>query len=372
MTRIMPESQDRAEQIPHPAEIIPDRRMSDELLDDLLPERVSAASIKDALDHVVVGQEQAKLSLSVLLSAHVSALRGPQQERSSPNAFLVGPTGVGKTHTIRTAADYLAIPFVNVDVTSLVPTSGGTDLNTVETVLTELMTSAETLLAKTNTFAEVSTADMCQRGLIFLDEIDKIRARPDGKFDAEWNLRVQRRLLRLIEGTFTKIREMRGETLDTSKILFLAGGTFDGIHDPAVVSKRPAHLARMLRNPENVISADLITYGFLPELVARLPVLIDFVNLSSQDLVAIMNNDEVDPSLLWRRHFASMGKTLEISNEAKELIADRAERLNMGARGLHQVLFPMLARLAYDFESSAKSSLILTGAICERELTHGW
>ncbi|MEQ3553886.1 AAA family ATPase [Pseudonocardia nematodicida] len=325
-----------------------------------------ARSIRQALDAVVVGQADAKNAISVLLSAHLS-VDDRVGNVGSPNALLIGPTGVGKTHTVHTAADFLGLPYVNVDSTALVPSSAQ-DGMTIEKVLVELLISAETILAERNMFAEISAVELASRGLIFLDEFDKLRV----DRESDWNLRLQRRLLRLMEGSFTAIPEARGETIDTSKISFLASGTFEGVRDPIVVSQRPAHLNSTLREQEKVVSVDLVNYGFLPELIARLPVLVAFDSLSSRDLVGVLDNPRVDPTQLWSSYFRSIGKDLLIETEAKILIAEQAEKLNMGARGLQQVIFPMLARLSLDHEDGDQATVIVTRELCKAQLRKGW
>ena len=340
--------------------------ITESLLNDLLPSSSSARTIQEKLDTVVIGQKTAKIAISVLLSAHLGAIKR-NDKRESPNALLIGPTGVGKTHTVQTAVSYLGLPFVNVDSTSLVP-SDITQGMTIEAVLIELLVSAQTILAKTNLYAELSAVDLAKRGVVFLDEFDKLRAGND----SDWNLRVQRRLLRLIEGSFPSIRETRGQVLDTSEIVFLASGTFDGIRDPNVTSRRPPQLTSTLREPDRVISADLVAYGFLPELVARLPILIPYDSLTSTELYEILNNSAVDPTWVWYGHFKRMGKSLVIENDAKRLIAEHAENLNMGARGLQQVMFPILARLSYEFEASSAAELRVTKNMCEAQLRMGW
>jgi len=339
---------------------------SDTTLDELLPISTTAISIRHSLDEVVVGQRNAKDAISVLLSAHLSGARG-HGKRESPNALLIGPTGVGKTHSVQTAVEYLGLPFVNVDSTALVPSDIHEGM-TIEKVLIELIISAETILAEANMFAEISGAELAARGLIFLDEFDKLRA---GK-ESDWNLRVQRRLLRLIEGSFPAIREMRGEVLDTSQIVFLASGTFEGIRDPSITSRRPAQLTSALRDPDRVVSADLVTYGFLPELIARLPVLVPFESLSVDDLVGILQTPAVDPTNVWRQHFAKMGKELIVEDGAKLLLAENAEKLNMGARGLQQVMFPMLARMSFGLDDSPGRTLVISREMCEKQLRMGW
>lgn len=336
------------------------------LLNELLPVARNAAAIRKALNQVVVGQDGAKNAIGVLLSAHLNKNRYSNRS-GSPNALLIGPTGVGKTHTVQTAAAYLGLPYVNIDCASLVPSNEHEGM-TIEDVLIDLLISAETILAERNMFAEVSAPQLASRGLIFLDEFDKLRAREGN----DWTMRVQRRLLRLVEGSFQSIRESRGEVLDTSRMIFFASGTFDGVRDPGITSRRPAQVTSTLREPDSVISADLVTFGFVPELIARLPVLVAFTPLSTDELVEVLANDAVSPMKIWEEYFHSMSKELAIDDDAKVLVAAQAASLNMGARGLQQVLFPVLARLSMEYEGTAVKHVRITREICERQLRMGW
>lgn len=179
---------------------------------------------------------------------------------------------------------------------------------------------------------------------------------------------VQRRLLKLVEGAtlgvgfrdHTKPASVR--TIDTSGILILAGGAFAGIDDPKIRSKRPQGLQREMSTLgfNAVVSADLVTYGFMPELVARLPVLIEYQALQERDLLEILDNETVSPAQVWTNHFRHLGKSLTLTSEAKTYVARSAMLLGMGARGLHQVLFPPLARLTYDLENLETSLIALS------------
>jgi ATP-dependent Clp protease ATP-binding subunit ClpX len=155
--------------------------------------------------------------------------------------------------------------------------------------------------------------------------------------------------------------------LDTAGILFLASGAFDGITSQKIRNERPDRIQRALRSSDAIIPADLVTYGLLPELVARLQTLVRFDALSTEELEAIMTNRRVSPAEVWRNHFRTLGKTLAIEGRASRAIAEHAEMLGMGARGLQQVLFPLLADVAYDFETSERKRFVLK----ERDVMKG-
>jgi ATP-dependent Clp protease ATP-binding subunit ClpX len=320
---------------------------------------LSAHAIKAYLDTKVVGQELAKVQISILLSMHLSWFRNQERSRRSPNAVIIGPTGVGKTHTIRVAAEFLKVPFVHVDTTSLVP-SGIVGLQ-IEDVLADVVREAGDILKRENR-AEKKDADLelARRGIVFFDEFDKIRYKQNGAGDSHADtMSVQRRLLKLADGAVLSVG-VRGHqsqvprNIDTSGMLILAGGAFVGVDDKGVRSLRSADLARDLAscNPNLVVSEDIVHYGFMPELVARFPVLIEYCQLGADDLLRILDMAEVSPLQVWVDHFAQFGKELLVTEEAKRFAIKRTLALGMGARGLQQVLFPALAGLAYGIEES--------------------
>ena len=300
---------------------------------------------------------------------HLGWFENERRLSKSPNAILIGPTGVGKTHTLRTASEYLGLPFVTVDTTALVPS--GIVGYQVEEVLEDLVKKADEIL-KASGRKRVPNDDieLARRGVIFFDEFDKIAVQAGGTgFDGSYQ--IQRRLLKLVEGSTLSVgvHQRKAEntpfrSIDTAGVLVLAGGAFAGIDDNRIRAKRPEELKRELSraSPNVIVSADIVTYGFLPELVARLPVLIDFVSLGESDLERILSIPEISPLQVWVDHFAAIGKTLIIADDARSHAAKAAVSLRMGARGLQQVFFPCLAALAYDIEDSDDPQFILTAA----------
>ena len=175
---------------------------------------------------------------------------------------------------------------------------------------------------------------------------------------------VQRRLLKLAEGAVLGVGvrqrqfdERAARSIDTSGILLLAGGAFFNIDEPRVRAKRSAELQRELSkgNPNVVVSADVVSYGIMPELVARLPIIVEFTPLDESHLMGILDNPEISPIRVWTDHFETLGLSLSVSTDAKEYVARRALSLKMGARGLDQVLYPLMHNLAYEAEISRET-----------------
>ncbi len=325
-------------------------------LDALLPLDLSGRAIKAHLDERVVGQEMAKIFLSTLFSMHarrcrrIDITRRPAVDRNpvAPNALLLGPTGVGKTHSIRSAAEYLKLPCVIVDSTSLVP-SGAREGRSFDDVLNELVKRAHDIVLA-NGLPPDTTPLLASRGIVVFEEFDRLREQ-EGTAHYQWHAITQRALAKLFDGSYQS-----ASGFNCGGILFITSGVFNGIDTVDIRLKRPRYLSRLRVDP---IPADIITYGFLPEIVARLPLLIQFKPLAQSDLVAILGNERVDLTRLFREHFQDMGKSLELTDQARELVAEQAVSLNIGALGLQQVLFPMLARLAYDLEASADTVCVL-------------
>lgn len=332
--------------------------LADAISSDRHPSTI-ANSIYAKLSEKVIGQEQAKRHLATLLAMHLAWFAKADMDHTAPNALLIGPTGVGKTHAIRTAAQALEIPLIVVDGTRLSP--HGYQGTSLEDLLIELIGVSRKLIsdpdrkirAETFGLSELDELEVARRGIIFIDEFDKINFKKSST--AERNELLQRRLLQFVDGT-TVILNPHAEsgeeevTFDTAGILFVMSGAFTNLLSDT--SKRPQPRTREILYQDYVIFEDLVNFGFMKELIARLPVLIEFNKLSKIDLANIMKTEAVNPALFYSRYLDSLGIKLRITDGAIDYIADKAAGLELGARGLHQVLFPILALLSQTLEQN--------------------
>ncbi|MGW5863929.1 AAA family ATPase [Streptomyces sp. NPDC055239] len=289
-------------------------------------------SARAALGRLVVGQAQAVAALSRLIDMHFSWFEMPDPQHRPPNALIIGPTGTGKTHAIKVAAAALGIPCLVVDSTRLVSTGSSTTL-TLEDILQSLVKRARPVSGGS------APEDVAARGIIFLDEFDKLRyIKPTDDTAA-----VQRRLLQFIEGDSLDLAPGEYDLprdLDTQGILFIAAGAFTNIESVKHKRVGGGYWGDLIR-PE-----DVHQYGFLEELAARLPIIIQFDELDTEDLHEILDREEVSPLKFYREYFSRHGFHLDITPEAQVEIAKAAAQSKLGARGLHQELFPILNDLA--------------------------
>jgi len=334
------------------------------------PPTPSAPSIKDRLDERVVGQDEAKIQLAQLIAMHLNWCHKPLDALLPPNGLLIGPTGVGKTHTIRTACALLDLPFVVADATSLVPS--GIVGEQIEDILERLVESARQLRLSRGEPVDLDVPidradlDLARTGVIFIDEFDKLASSEAAGYEEPIRLTVQRRLLKLIEGSLLRVGVKRHGTdhpdhyINTMGILIIGSGAFTGIDTPAIRSRRAPNMLADLVDPLEVVSTDLVQYGFIPELIARMPVLIQYRPLEKQDFVEILKG-EFSPIRLWQRYCAAFDMDFADPEPAVlQLIAEQAVRLNMGARGLQQLLFQRLPAEIFEFERSGQKTYHLT------------
>lgn len=333
----------------HAMALVEDNPDDLDVLREIIP-AYTANDIRAILDERVIGQESAKESLSHLLAMHFSWFMSPDPLHPVPNALLIGPTGVGKTHTIETAADKLQIPLAIVDSARLAPTSLAGEMS-FEDVFDDLIASAERLISGKTAMTKVTPQDLARRGIVFIDEFDKLRIGP-GSLGLQSNFVLQRTLLQILEGAPVQLSgaEQRSDSsssnMDTRGILFIASGAFEGIREQSIRAARPQQVTRQGVRADAIIPSDIHNFGFLPELIARLPVVIQYEEMTVDNLVKILDNPVIDPTVVYKRYLRTLNVGLNLTPSTKRYVAEQAFLLNMGARGLHQVLFPILSALS--------------------------
>ena len=323
---------------------------SKEAIDDTLDPR----AIKDHLDQYVIGQNYAKMVLSVAIANHYKRIANadPDTEIQKANILMLGPTGSGKTLLARTVARYLDVPFVIADATSL--TEAGYVGDDVESLITRLFTAAGGDVGRT------------QRGIVFVDEIDKISRRSESASitrDVSGE-GVQQALLKLVEGTKCRItpqggrKHPAGETveIDTTNILFIAGGAFvglDNIVKSRVKGTSIGFSAQVVADSTSVTldkttPEDLIKFGMIPEFVGRFPSWVALAELSKTDLVRILQDVKHSYVSQYQWLFQRDQIELKFSADSLDLIAERTMANKTGARGLHSELERVLLPHMYN------------------------
>ena len=330
-----------------------------EITDDTLDPR----AIKDHLDQYVIGQDHAKMVLSVAIANHYKRIANADVdvEIEKANILMLGPTGSGKTLLARTVARYLDVPFVIADATSL--TEAGYVGDDVESLINRLFAAAGGDVAKT------------QRGIVFIDEIDKISRRSESASitrDVSGE-GVQQALLKLVEGTKCRItpqggrKHPAGDTIeiDTTNILFIAGGAFVGL-DKIVKSRVKGTSIGFNAQvaPENehnhldqTSPDDLIKFGMIPEFVGRFPSWVALEELSKSDLVRILQDIKHSYVSQYQWIFKRDNVNLEFSADSLDLIAERTIANKTGARGLHSELERVLLPHMYNLTRYRKGGI---------------
>jgi ATP-dependent Clp protease ATP-binding subunit ClpX len=317
--------------------------------------------IYNYLDQYVIGQGDAKRVLSVAIANHYKRIANtdPEIEIQKSNILMIGPTGTGKTLLARTVARYLDVPFVIADATCL--TEAGYVGDDVETLISRLYSAANCDVERT------------QRGIIFVDEIDKISRKSENSTVARdvSGEGVQQALLKLVEGTRCKIpvpgnkKSAGSDTveIDTSRILFVAGGAFVGLDN--IVRNRVkgtsigfgASVSSEVDHVEHTAD-DLVRFGLIPEFVGRFPTTVALEQLSKEQLVNILTGVKHNFVEQYKWLFDQDGVELEFDLESLDLIAERTISTKTGARGLHSELERVLLPHMFDLSQYRKQNII--------------